>query len=335
MAPPPLPPVPLPVDPILFAGPVLIGILFTYLLFGVLLAQVAQYYQTVAASDKNWLRILVAVVVVIQFLQLSFITDNAWTVCVLGYLDPMNLISPPISAPGTGVLNGMVSLCVQMFFVWKIYSLAQKSKVFIGVAGLVAVLSVLQFGASIGITTKFIMVNREAIRLHELKTPITIHLVTTAACDTVITLAMIVILSHYKDNTVFVKTKSLLNTLIIATIENGLITSVTAIGNLIIYFTRTQDMINIAFQYVIGGLYAIVLITTLNRRSPTDRSECTDISLSDVNGFNTSRNNNSSTGRGPAPSYQVNVLTTVDRKSDPEAMMTTTSHEYGGKRAQY
>jgi hypothetical protein len=50
---------------------------------------------------------LVAVVVVIQFLQLSFITDNAWTVCVLGYLDPMNLISPPISAPGTGVLNGM------------------------------------------------------------------------------------------------------------------------------------------------------------------------------------------------------------------------------------
>ena len=49
----------------------------------------------------------VAVVVIIQFLQLSFITDNAWTVCVLGYLDPMNLISPPVSAPGTGVLNGM------------------------------------------------------------------------------------------------------------------------------------------------------------------------------------------------------------------------------------
>jgi hypothetical protein len=41
------------------------------------------------------------------------------------------------------------------------------------------------------------MVNREAIRLHELKTPITIHLVTTAACDTVITLAMIVIVRSH------------------------------------------------------------------------------------------------------------------------------------------
>ncbi|KAJ3550708.1 hypothetical protein NMY22_g284 [Coprinellus aureogranulatus] len=341
----------LPVDPILFAGPVLIGILFTYLLFGVLLAQLVrpelpiclqtassevavQYYQTVAPADKKWLRILVALVVVIQFLQLSFITDNAWTV-----------------APGTGVLNGSVSLCVQMFFVWKIYTLAQKNKFFIGVAGLIAFLSVLQFGASIAITTKvrryliaeimganqrdatqFIMVNREAIRLPELKIPVAIHLATTAACDTLITLAMITILSHYKDNTVFHKTKSLLNTLIITTIENGLITSITAIANLIIFFTRTQDMINIAFQYVIGGLYAIVLITTLNRRSPVKRGEGgTSISLSDVNGFNTSRNNPNS-GRGTAPSYQVNVVTTIDHKTDPEAMVDETlTRSYGSK----
>lgn len=85
---------------------------------------------------------------------------------------------------------------------------------------------------------------------------------------------------------------------------------------------------------MIGGLYAIVLITTLNRRTPVKRGEGgTSISLSDANGFNTSRNNNLSGGRGPVPSYQVNVHTTVDHKCDPESIAgeTISSHAYAGK----
>lgn len=51
--------------------------------------------------------------------------------------------------------------------------------------------------SALTMTLKFIMVNREAIRLHELQKPITVHLVTTAACDTLITLAMITIVSSF------------------------------------------------------------------------------------------------------------------------------------------
>jgi len=53
-------------------------------------------------------------------------------------------------------------------------------------------------------------------------------------------------LYYYKANTAFSQTKSLLNTLIVNTVENGLITTVWAISNLVIYFVRTEDSINVS-----------------------------------------------------------------------------------------
>jgi hypothetical protein len=53
-------------------------------------------------------------------------------------------------------------------------------------------------------------------------------------------------LLFYKSNTSFTQTKSLLNKLVVNTVENGFITTATAVANLVIYLVRKQDLINVA-----------------------------------------------------------------------------------------
>ncbi|KAF6744707.1 hypothetical protein DFP72DRAFT_64667 [Ephemerocybe angulata] len=174
---------------------------------------------------------------------------------------------------------------------------------------MVSLLAVLQWATSLALTVQFAMLSRKIDKVPAtLKKGVTVYFVSTSVCDITITIAMIIILSSYKAKTTFVGTTSLLNTLIATTIENGLITTLTAVVNLILYFTRPHDLIGVAIQYVIGGLYAIVLVTTLNRRQNGRRTDGTSFSLSDAGGFNSTSARNNTSVRGPAGSYQVNVL---------------------------
>ena len=123
--------------------------------------------------------------------------------------------------------------------------------------------SLVQLGASIAILQKFAEIDRNVTRLKELKKPVIVHLVSTAICDALITLSMSGIVSSilpyaprlligprqllfYKANTSFAKTKSLLSKLVVNTIENGLVTTVAAIANLVVYLVRTQDLVNVS-----------------------------------------------------------------------------------------
>lgn len=317
------PPFRVPAPPVPFVGPILLGALFAYLLYGVLLTMTAQYYQITERREPWGLRILVPVVLITQTLQVAFLADNAWTICVLGFLNPMNIVIPAPRAQAMSLLNGIISLFVQFFFAWRIYSLANKIRGGLVAALIVAALSLTQFAGVLAISFKFMATkgwHGKVISMDVVKVPIAIHLASTAACDTVITIAMIYVLSVYRENTSFARTKTLLNTLIMSTIENGLITTVTAIANLIVFFVRKRDMIHFAFQYVIGGLYAIVFITSLNRRQ-THKITGGSQSISLSEGTNPS---SGSRGRsipmfasegGTVPSYQVSVLTTADTRT--------------------
>ncbi|KAF6744706.1 hypothetical protein DFP72DRAFT_927744 [Ephemerocybe angulata] len=296
-------------DPVLFAGPTLLGALFAYTLFGVLLVQIAQYYQCFA-SDRLWQKLLVAVVVVIQGLQLGFTTNNAWNLCVLGLADSTRLRTTPATGAATNFLNGSTALCVQGYFAWRIYRLAKGRKLLIGATWLAA-LALVQWGSSIALIVGFIRLNRQVDLVPvKLRVPVTLYFMAAAVRDVVISISMTFILSRYKTKTAFAETKSLLNTLIATTVENGIITTVSALINLVIYFTRTHDLIGVAIQYVIGGIYASVLLATLNRRSPlAQTTDGSDNFLPDAAGFVRSRHKSV---RGPTPSYQVNYFGRMD-----------------------
>ncbi|TEB33653.1 hypothetical protein FA13DRAFT_1812761 [Coprinellus micaceus] len=313
-APPTFGPLGLPVPPLLFAGPTLIGVLISWLLYGVFLAQAAHYSQNGASFDRSWIRGLVLVVGLVQGLHVCFIAKIGWHTLVLGFLNPLNLVIPASIAPATPVLNGFVTLCVQCYFAWKLYCLSQRNKFMLVYSTLIGLLSLTQAAFSALITQMGASITFDNAGLQKLRMPITVHLTISAIGDVLITVGMAAVLRHYRQNTVFIKTKSLLNKLIINTVENGLVTSVWAIGNLVVYIVRKDDLINLAFQYIIGNLYAIVFITTLNRRAPA-RTEGSSFPLSDAQGFSSNSVGRTNTSRLPAGrtgEFQVKALQPLD-----------------------
>ena len=99
-----------------------------------------------------------------------------------------------------------------------------------------------------------------------LRLSITLYLSAGLACDTLITLSMIFIVSGYavaraspfadckfyaklldfKARTELSTTKRLLNSLIVHAVENGAVTTLCAALNLAFYITRSQDNIHVA-----------------------------------------------------------------------------------------
>lgn len=101
-----------------------------------------------------------------QFIDLVFITDNAWRVLVLGFIDSSNLIIPPPTAAVTPIINDVVAFSVQMFFAWKIFT-----KFVSAVSALIACISTVGLGGTIGISVQFAIINRDVLKMYKLKTP--------------------------------------------------------------------------------------------------------------------------------------------------------------------
>ncbi|KAJ2922453.1 hypothetical protein H1R20_g14643, partial [Candolleomyces eurysporus] len=191
----------------------------------------------------------------------------------------------------TALLNASVALAVEAFFAWRIYSLTSDGRInewfSLSVAAkflsmlpsLVVLLALLQFGAAVGMAVEFIRIGRRIEDVHKVRLPISIHLGAQLACDTLITLGMVLSLTNFGKRTRMKQTKSMLNRLVLHTVENGLITTLCASGNLIVCMVNVPGLTSVVFHYALGTLYGIVLMTTLNRRQNYRQFDNGDITL--------------------------------------------------------
>ncbi|KAF5314603.1 hypothetical protein D9611_007079 [Ephemerocybe angulata] len=326
-------PIDTPVPPIPYCGPLLIGALLAWLLAGVFLAQLIRYSQRTGPTDQIYIKALVAVVALTQLLQIIFVTHKVWWALVLGFVNPMNFVKQSITAPATLILNGFESLLFQVFFAWRIFALTGKARTVIPLSILIISLSIVQFGASMGVAIDFIAVGLDSHALQaKYQMPMYLYLATSMVADVIITISVIAFLQRYKMNTHYTPTKGLLSTLIVNTIETGFIVTAFSGVNLIVCLT-TQGLIGAAFQYVIGGVYAVALMATLNRREthrqsldltndPIPNSNAFDLSVLDASPYE-----KSSTEGGD--SFRRTVTTSERRMSlqRPDMVNVTRKHE--------
>ncbi|KAJ7457160.1 hypothetical protein B0H11DRAFT_2199919 [Mycena galericulata] len=85
-------------------------------------------------------------------------------------------------------------------------------------------------------------------------------------CDTLITISMVIILVQAQRNSRFKNTETVLNRLIINTIETGAITAGLALIQLVLFLSFPSAYYDIALEFVSGRMYSNVLIATLNGR---------------------------------------------------------------------
>jgi len=136
------------------------------------------------------------------------------------------------------------------------------------VGAVCAALAVIQCIAAITYGAKFIALDLNAafFETTEAKAIAIVWLVCTAVCDVLITMSLVYIFTIAKSRSL-AHTGSLLNRLIIQTIQSGVITAIFAILHLAFFLAYPDSLLNIPFVYVLSKLYPNVLLANLNNRN--------------------------------------------------------------------
>ncbi|KAJ7716249.1 hypothetical protein B0H14DRAFT_3013056, partial [Mycena olivaceomarginata] len=114
---------------------------------------------------------------------------------------------------------------------------------------LIVAVSLLQFAGTLGVTVVYALLQTNFAEI----TKVTMWLAGGFVCDIIIAGTMATLLWRAKHRSGFKSTETVLNRLIINTVETGAITA-------------TLALIELAFEYIQGRMYSNVLLATLNGR---------------------------------------------------------------------
>ncbi|TEB26252.1 hypothetical protein FA13DRAFT_1575554, partial [Coprinellus micaceus] len=206
----------------------------------------------------------VSIVVLIEILHMFFSTHTTHTILAEGFGDPSVLLTSPFSGAAMPALNGTVGLCTQMFFAWRIIPIKQNySWKDSSVSRRPAFL---QCTAAFGVTIQYSLLARNVALLQTLKTTVALWLAGSLACDVLISTTIAGILVLERQSLQYKPTKRMVDKLIVHTIENGLVTTVCALVTFLVYLKLPESWFYVCFEVLLGRLYAVVLLASLNGR---------------------------------------------------------------------
>ncbi|KAJ6586613.1 hypothetical protein B0H10DRAFT_2234356 [Mycena sp. CBHHK59/15] len=331
-------------------GPMLIGVFFNMILYGVralfffpstypyiaplqvFIGQVLTYYQ-ICRKDGAWMRYFVLYLFVLETLNTGFDMAMMYQPLILQYGEQLDYFPTVfITEPMMVVL---VSTPIQIFFAWRIWTITKMVwvPVIITVFAIAALAGGLWTAAKVGLIKEF-------IHKPELHTSALLWFLSSCVADVLITISLVMTLSSRK--TGFVATDSVIDKIIRTTIQTGLITCALTIDNLsaiaanlrvyssvfsildvVCFMVFPHYAINFVWDLALSKLYSNALLSTLNARS----------SLASIS---TSRPTGSAAGQGSHPGTQLNLVfedmalvmgtTPVTTKAEPECAETSTDN---------
>ncbi|KAJ7867157.1 hypothetical protein B0H13DRAFT_1897677 [Mycena leptocephala] len=225
-------------------GAVEIGVLVSYVLFGVTTTQTYIYYSRFP-DDSRKLKALVA-----------FVWSCTLRVYDIDYAHPERILgTPPISFTVGIVFSGVIGASVQAFFSFRIYGLSKTLYIPIltwGMSFLRLVLSAVIFFEALGVA---------AVDVSEVKWQwlLTATWSISAANDLTVTATLVVLLYRERRNA-HTRTGPLVDKLILWTIETGMLTSSASVVMLACYVTMKNN-----YNFIWAGVFNVLP----RRRDPT------------------------------------------------------------------
>ncbi|KAJ3994100.1 hypothetical protein F5050DRAFT_576992 [Lentinula boryana] len=243
----------------LMFGPMLIGVFFNMILFGVLLNQMHFYFQTYK-SDALWLKCLVAYLFVVETANTVFdmiiiyqpLITQFGTQKAVKYFPTLFMTEP--------IVVVLVSMPIQCFFAWRITKIT-KSYI------IPAIIVVLALTSATGgfITGIKIVILKLFIKKPELHWSALLWFLPSCVADILITVTLVRSLSKRK--TGFGVTNSMIDKIIRMTVQTGMITAICAIGDVACFMALPHTAINFIWDLALAKLYTNCLMSTLNARS--------------------------------------------------------------------
>ncbi|KAF5360543.1 hypothetical protein D9756_005115 [Leucocoprinus leucothites] len=218
-------------------GPMLIGIIFNVLLYGIMITQVYLYYTTYK-RDRLWMKLLVLAVFVADTINTLFDVWYLYESVITHFDDPPFLATANWRFATDPVMTGIIELMVQLFFSWRIWALTKNLVVVI-----IVVLLSLTAGICAIVTTYEITIIPEFVRFQEFKVEYRDCLV--GLCKRSrhyhYERPRLVSVSRRKHKTGFKSSDLMVDRIIRVTVQTGLLTSMLAIVDLIVYLADPTE----------------------------------------------------------------------------------------------
>jgi len=281
-------------DLLLQLGPLFFALIWNWMLLGTSIVQTYYYYLSYK-RDSIWLKSFVYSILVLDLTQTALSTHTSFHTFVLYYGNPLALQMPTRTIIGLPLFGGLVGGCVQLFYAWRIWTLARWAyrsvwlMVFVGVVICTSLVSTV-----CGVTGAFIYLKvdtQAGIYATDLTKLFATWYSAGFAVDVLIAVAMVFIVTNAKTNTTFKRTNDILTNILLRAVATGIVNAIiNGLGVLFLYAWPLYDLSE--FPTFVGGkLYANTLLVTLNSRY-TDSESYTHAPPSTTN--------NSSPGRtGP------------------------------------
>jgi len=301
----------------------------SWFLWGILTVQI--YYYSTFFKDSWRLRTLVYGLYVVDSLQVFVNMQSAFDLLCNNWGNAEKILVPGWTFCIMPVFSGLVSYPVQCFFAFRIWKLRTTWKAplaqlalkfviaFVLLCGLAQALGAMITGgrlAEIGDTRLISVLNAY----------IALWLGGSTVCDTVITITLLLLLRSAGKTTEWKKTKNLIDSLIQQTVQTGMITTIAASVELILFLVLNKTYLHTILACILGKLYTNSLMATLNSRAWKRTNKGSMLTTTDVE--NISINKFSRNGLDSNTSGQV--LVRVDHihqvHSDTDSATKMESH---------
>jgi hypothetical protein len=247
-------------DVVGIAGPLLVGYILNWGLYGVLSMQVYLYYLAFP-KDPLGHKSLVYGSFALESAQTFMFTSSAFRTFATGFGNPEILNDIDILWFTVPIMSGIVAFVVQSFYAYRVSILSRTQYV----AGLIVLCAFLQLGGALATGVKAKQAALFTRFQHSNLATSAIWEGGSAACNIVIAVSMLY--SYIKARDIELKLKSnLLTNLIRLIIETGTLTAIIAVVTVILTFLPGRPLFYQASACILGKLYTNSMMVAFNSR---------------------------------------------------------------------
>ncbi|TCD63230.1 hypothetical protein EIP91_005815 [Steccherinum ochraceum] len=246
----------------LLTGPLLLGHLLNWLLYGVLIVQVYLYY-IAFPRDGHSRQSLVGFTLLFETLQLVLSTYDAFRVFGKGWGNPEQLDRIGLEGLSIPVFASVASCICQLFYASRLYAISNNRWMSSSVA-LLAVIQVV-FGIYDGVKC-FIVGRLSGIPGTNVVWINSAWAGTSALCHVIITFSTFWYLLRLKSSSKMKRTSTLITRLIKLTVETGFICAAVNMLALLLFLVRQDTLFYIVPLATTSKLYTNCLLAVLNSR---------------------------------------------------------------------
>ncbi|KAH9840603.1 uncharacterized protein C8Q71DRAFT_854481 [Rhodofomes roseus] len=242
-------------------GAYVLGIYFNILLYGIVVSSYYHYAQH-SQQDRLLIRLFILCLFVADTTQTVLSVVYVYTGLVTHFGGIRYLSTPGIVSTSVPPITGIMSCSVELFFTYRVKAISHLTWLPI-LIGILAVISMLSSIASVIAIRWPAFGGLETLQLPAVKALVSTWLATGVVADLLITISLVWHLHRRKSG--FSETDSLVNRIILFTVQTGVLTTTWAIIDLALYLASTRDT-HLFFNFSLAKLYTILLMSSLNHR---------------------------------------------------------------------